>query len=432
MSPLRAALTWLFRRVIGVYFREIEVLGAAPAEDVRGRLFVSNHVNAIIDPLLIFTTAPCDISPIAKSTLWKVPGLRWLLDVAGAVQIVRREDDPTKQGGANDSAFDRVASWLQGGGNILIFPEGTSHNQPHLVELKSGAARMLLRACEAGAAESLTFQSVALEFDARDKFRSRVLIIYGPIRRVADVAGAAERGDAFVSAVTEQIRADLSELLVEGADWDEFRLIARVSEIVAHDAGDPTLAGWNAIGRQVEAARRMLAGDPATVESVGAAVTAYYSRLDALGLTDADLAGPRPPAVLSLLRKAYLLLTLPFAAAGMVAYAPPYWLMRIIAGRIKSADEISTIKLGAGMVIYPLWAVLLVVASLLFAPRPWDFALAILAVVVPFAAVLWRDATPELRRSLRALFRGGGLEQARVLRAVAMTRIKEAQSKLGL
>src|SRR5262249_3118981 len=100
-SPLRAALTRLFRRIIGVYFPEIEVLGEAPAKDVRGRLFVSNHVNAIVDPILIFTTAPCDISPIAKSTLWKVPGLRWLLGVVDAVQIVRRVDDPSKQSGSN-------------------------------------------------------------------------------------------------------------------------------------------------------------------------------------------------------------------------------------------------------------------------------------------------------------------------------------------
>jgi hypothetical protein len=288
---------------------------------------------------------------------------------------------------------------------------------------------MLLRACELGPPDALTVQSIALEFDARESFRSRVLIIYGPVRSVTDID---ERGDEFVARVTEDIRKDLSELLVEGESWDDYRLIARVAEMLAHDAGDPTLAGWNAIGRQVEAARRTLAANLTAMEAVGSAVRAYYAKLDAIGLIDADIAGPKAPATLGLTHQLYLLLTLPLAAVGIVAYAPPYFLMHVIAGRIKSADEISTIKLGAGMVLYPSWAVVLTVASLWLGPWPWSLMLAGLALVTPFAAVVWRDATPELRRSLRALFRGSGLEQARVLRAAAMVRIKEAQAKLGL
>jgi glycerol-3-phosphate O-acyltransferase / dihydroxyacetone phosphate acyltransferase len=429
MGAIRRGLAWTFRHVTGIYFREIEVIGEAPPASTRGRLFVANHVNAIVDPILVLTIAPCEISPVAKSTLWKVPGLRWLLDQVDAVQIVRRADDPTKQGGSNDAVFDRIADWLNGGGNILIFPEGMSHNEPHLVELKTGAARMLLRATEAGAPERLTFQAVALEFDDREKFRSRALLIYGPVRSAADFP---ERGDAFVAAVTARIREDLSELLVEGATWDERRLIARVAQMLAHDAGDPTLAGWNAIGRQVEAARRMLAGDAGAVEVIRAKVDAYHRKLDELGLTDADIAGPRPRAVASLLRKVYLVSTLPFAAIGYILYFTPYWAIVYIAGRVKSGDETSTIKLGAGLVLYPVWAAVLVAVSLFLAPPPWSFVAAGLALVSPFAAVSWRDATPHVRRSLRALFRGSQLDEARVLRAAAMERIKAAQVTLGL
>lgn len=428
MGAFRRGLTWTFRRIVGVYFREIEVLGEAPSKDTGGRLFVANHVNGIVDPILVLTTAPCDISPVAKATLWKVAGLRWLLDAVQAVQIVRRADDPTKQGGSNDAVFDRIASWLAGGGNILIFPEGTSHNEPHLVEIKTGAARMLLRAIEAGA-EGLTFQSVALEFDAREKFRSRALLVYGPVRSASDFP---ERGDAFVAAVTEKIREDLSELLVEGATWDERRLIARVAEMLAHDAGDPTLAGWNAIGRQVAAARRMLSGDPATVGSIRRRVDAYYRKLDELGLDDADIAGPEPRAAASLVRQLYLLATLPFALIGYVLYSIPYGAVAMIARRVKSADEMSTIKLGAGLVLYPLWGAVLIATALLFAPPPRSFALAAFALLSPFAAVQWRDATPEIRRWRRALFRGVRIGEARSARAAAMERIVAAQARLGL
>src|SRR3954468_3510267 len=115
---VRAGLVWAFRRIIGVYFREIEVTGNLPAPDTGGRIFVSNHTNGLVDPVLVLTTAPCRISPVAKSTLWKIAGLRWLLDATGAVPIVRKRDDPTKQAGSNEEIFDRVAGSLAGGQNI--------------------------------------------------------------------------------------------------------------------------------------------------------------------------------------------------------------------------------------------------------------------------------------------------------------------------
>src|SRR5690349_21615764 len=123
MSAIRRGLVWVFRHVVTIYFREIEATGNVPARETGGRLFVSNHVNGLIDAILVLTKAPCPVSPVAKSTLWNVPGLNWLLDAVHAAPLVRRRDDPTKKAGSNEEVFEKVAAWLGGGGNILIFPE---------------------------------------------------------------------------------------------------------------------------------------------------------------------------------------------------------------------------------------------------------------------------------------------------------------------
>src|SRR5262245_28071995 len=201
---LRSALVATFRGVIRLYFRQIERIGEPPGAGTRGRVFVSNHHNALIDPVLVLSDAKCEISPIAKSTLWKIPGLKWLLDGAGAVPLHRRKDDPNKDAAANTAVFAKIASHLAGGGNILIFPEGTSHSEPHLAPLRTGAARMLLAATASAA--PLTFQAVALEFDQRDQFRSRCLVLWGPVRKLADVPGT---GEDRVRAVTAQMDTDL-------------------------------------------------------------------------------------------------------------------------------------------------------------------------------------------------------------------------------
>jgi 1-acyl-sn-glycerol-3-phosphate acyltransferase len=421
---MRQALLGTFRQIIRLYFRNIERVGEPPAADTRGRVFVSNHHNALIDPILVLTDTDCEISPIAKSTLWDIPGLRWLLDRAGAVPIVRRKDSPDKVQSSNDATFDKIASHLATGGNILIFPEGTSHSEPKLAPLRTGAARMLVQASQRGGTPQ-TFQAVALEFDARDDFRSRCLVLWGPVRRLADVAGD---GEAKVKAVTAQMEEDLKELLVEGATNDERMLIARVAEMLTNDDGDASLSGWNSIGRKVELAGKTLRGaDPELVASVTARVDAYYSELQRLGLTDAQLAAARAAAHKPKTRWVRRAALAPLAIPGIALYAIPYFIPRL-AARSTDADAISTVKLGTALVVYPLWAAGLVTLSFVLIPPPLSLAAAAVVVISPFAALRWLDAYWNRTPSHEAT--PDELAQLARLRIAARTAIDDARARL--
>ena len=428
-SGVKRALVSTFRSVMRLYFRRIERIGHPPHAHTGGRVFVSNHYNALIDPILVITDAACDISPIAKSTLWKIPGLKWLLDQAGAVPIIRRSDAPDKDAGANDAVFARIASHLARGGNILIFPEGTSHSEPHLAPLRTGAARMLAAGEAAGGAT--TFQAVGLEFDARDDFRSRCLVLWGPIRRFAEVEGATE--DERVRAATAIMDADLRELLVEGETHEERRLTARVAEMLASDAGDASLSGWNTIGRQVELAASTLRGLGAeTVMAVQVRVDAYFAQLERLGLRDAQIAapssGPADAAAAprpSLVGKALLA---PLAVAGLALYAIPYVIPRLVAKRTRDADAVSTIKLGVALIVYPVWMAGLVTASLTLLPPPVSYLAAAVAVASPFAALRWLDAWWE-RTPVAPT--GDELAALARLRIAARTAIDAARARLA-
>ena len=409
-----------FRRLMWLYFRTIERAGEPPARDTRGRVFVANHTNALIDPILVMTDAACAISPVAKSTLWSIPGLRWLLDRAGAVPIVRRADAPDKDTAANASVFERIAAHLGGGGNILIFPEGTSHDLPQLAPLRSGAARMLV-AAEARGGVPPTFQAVALEFDARTDFRSRCLVLWGPVRRLADVPGD---GEDRIRNVTTRMKQDLAELLVEGETHEDRLRIARVAELHATDDGDHSLTGWSERGRQVELARRTLrAVDQRVVGRVAEHVDAYYAELERLGLADVQIAGTpvAPHAPLPAWRRAALA---PLAAAGFALYAIPYFLPRYIA-RSADPDAASTYKLGAALVVYPIWMGGLLGGCMIL-PPPLSLAAAAVVITSPFAALRWLDEIYQRRPEPTAD------QRARLarLRIAARTAIDDARSRL--
>ena len=419
--PLRGVLVSAFRRVMRLYFREIERVGVPPGRDTRGRVIVSNHTNALIDPVLVLTDAACEISPVAKSTLWSIPGLRWLLDRAGAVPIVRRKDTPDKDASQNDAIFEKIAQHLAGGGNILIFPEGTSHNEPQLAPLRTGAARMLL-AAEDKRGVAPTFQAAALEFDARSDFRSRCLVLWGPVRRFADLTGDAEER---VRAATALLKEDLGDLLVEGATHEERLRVARVAELLANDGSQRTLEAWSGIGRQVELANQTLRSvDPDLVARVADHVDRYYAELERLGLVDEQVAtgerqtGERAP------RWKRIALA-PLAASGFALYALPYFIPRWVA-RGKDEDAVSTIKLGAALVVYPLWMGGLVAGSLVLLPPPLSLVAAAVAIASPFAALRWLDASYLRGKDATS----DDLARLARLRIAARTAIDEARSRL--
>ena len=420
---VRGVLVSTFRRLMRLYFRNIERVGQPPGPETQGRVIVSNHTNALIDPVLVLTDAACEISPVAKSTLWDVPGLKWLLDRAGAVPIVRRKDNANKDSSTNAEMFVKIASHLAGGGNILIFPEGTSHSEPHLAPLRTGAARMLL-AAETARGIPPTFQAAALEFDARHDFRSRCLVLWGPVRRFAEVPGDDE--EARVKNATEVMNADLSELLVEGETHEERLRVARVAELLANDEGDRSLGKWSGIGRQVELANRTLKSvDPKLIARVAEHVDAYYAELDRLGLDDARIVGglveEREPGPNGWKH----VILAPLAASGIALYALPYFIPRMVA-RKYDPDAVSTIKLGAALLVYPLWMGGLVVGSLVLLPPPLSFVAAAVAITSPFAALRWLDKWYQHRAEPTP----DELAQLARMRIAARTAIDEARSRL--
>lgn len=430
MKLVRSVVLRLFRQLMRIYFRDIEVVGAPPSSTAR-RLFAANHVNGMVDPLLVMTTADCSIAPVAKATLWKVPGLRPLLALAQAVPVVRRQDDPNKAAGANEEVFQRVASHLVSSGNILIFPEGISHNEPHVMPLRGGAGRMLAEAHARGV-RGLTFQAVGLEFEARETFRSRALVLYGPVRSV-DALGL--EGEPLAKAITDQLKLDLPALIVEGSSAQELRLIARIAELLAHDTGDASLAAWNSVGRQVEAARKALPEPHAPLyDALAEKVHAYYAHLAAADMTDLDVlddefAGRRAR------RRLALFLLAPLAIVGALLYVLPYQLPKLAPLMAKEEhDVISTYKLGISLIAFPLWALLLFVASWVLLPAPLSLVAAITSVISPLAALPWLDEIDKVQSRTAEVERTGvtPVEKAALiaLREAAMEAIEQGRRRL--
>ncbi len=361
-------LTWFLRLVTRVFFRQVEVVGLENVPAAGPVLFAGNHPNSLIDPILIITTCGRKVHFAAKDTLFKGRIMRAVLRGLGAVPLARKTEQdggaaraeaaaeglPARDAGerarVNDAAFEHMFGVLEAGGTIGIFPEGLSHDTSQLARLKTGAARLALGAA-ARAGTPIAIVPCGLTFIHPRRFRSRVLVQYGPAIDVpADPAGAAEA--EAVKALTDEIAAALRRLTINAPDWDTVRALDAVRRLYQ----PPEIS----IEERVELSRRFntyygaLASDPRVIELM-ARVHGYQRRLDELGVTDRELARDLGKLEIGARMVRHLALVawwLPLSVPGAPLHLPTVVFARIAGPRLTPRkDVIATTKMLVGMLL---------------------------------------------------------------------------------
>lgn len=384
MSTASPAVRWLARAACWLFYR-VDQAGAPPEHGAV--LLLANHANALLDPAVIWATAGRDVRFLAKSTLFNGP-LRPLLAGAGAIPVYRRRDEGVDVS-RNAEMFSAVDTALAAGDAVCIFPEGMSHSKGRLLELRSGAARIVLAAEAAGTRVAMV--AVGLNFDRKTRFRSRVTVAYGAPFTAADLRSSPSTDSAAeVRALTERIALHLRQLLVEADPGADARLVDRVDRLYAAARGRPPRPQDRLARRQAIAAgiERLRAADPARYEDILLRVRRYDQRLGRFGLRDRhlDLEVSTGDAIRFAFREAAAALVLvPVAVSGLVLFFVPYWLTGQTA-RIATteSDVAASAKVISGALIYAAWlAVLVAVAWLTLG----GLAAAMTACFIPAFAV---------------------------------------------
>lgn len=209
---LDAFVAGLARLMLRVFFREVEVVGLERIPRGVPLVIVANHVNSLVDPMLLLGFLGARPRVLAKSTLWSHPVVAPLVLLAGAIPVYRRGEADTAR---NTQIFARAGEALAGGAAIALFPEGGSHNEPHLLPLKTGAARLVLGAAATHGPIGLRIVPVGLVYEAKGGSRSRVVVNVGAvIDPTADAALYASDEARAVRRLTARIAEALGRVVV--------------------------------------------------------------------------------------------------------------------------------------------------------------------------------------------------------------------------
>ncbi|MCU1401305.1 MAG: hypothetical protein JWN62_4414 [Acidimicrobiales bacterium] len=208
------AIRGVAKAMIHTFFRRVEVDGLELLPVSGPVITVANHANGLVDGLLLMSTLPRWPRFLGKATLFRIPGLKPLLGLAGVIPVHRAKDakpGETDRAAQNDATFAECRRLLGQGAVVSIFPEGISHDLDTLQPLRTGAARIALSAAAEGAT-GISIVPIGLAYDAKATFRSHALVTIGdpiPVDQWADAYRSDERATvrACTDAMTEGLRA---------------------------------------------------------------------------------------------------------------------------------------------------------------------------------------------------------------------------------
>jgi 1-acyl-sn-glycerol-3-phosphate acyltransferase len=409
---VRKVITLVLRFALRVFFRRIEVAGLERVPREGACLFVLNHPNGLVDPAFLLCYAPRPVSFLAKSPLFKTPVLGYFVRAMDAIPVYRKQDEG-EDTSRNRDTFERSHALLRRGGTIAICPEGVSHNEPSLRPLKSGAARIALGAASThGGALDLKIVPAGLYYTAKTAFRSSALLYFGEPVSVEPVALAAdgEPTREAVRALSDRIAEALREATLNAEHAEALSTIARAERIFSSEDEDAP----SSLARELRLRRRFLeayafhrAQSPERLAALEARIRRYEEELRQAGFDDPrDLstsALSKNTRARHLLARAFVFLLLaPLAVAGALTHYPAYRLAGLLATKFSNEydDVLSTIKIIAATLLFPLtWLVLSVFAYLF---GGWWWAVAVLCVA-PLAGYVALRFSEEFDRFVAGL-----------------------------
>jgi glycerol-3-phosphate O-acyltransferase/dihydroxyacetone phosphate acyltransferase len=394
----------LIRIALHLFFRQIEVEGESEVPVEGPVLFVPNHTNALVDPLIVGTVIDRRLTLTAKNVLAKNPLLGWLMRAAGVVTFHRREDvGKGADRRENVHSLQRCRELLAAGGAICIFPEGVSHSDPKLRPFRLGPARIALDFLRKdGNPGGLRIVPVGLLYTEKDQFRSGVWLRFGSPIDVARWVESNPDGDAL--ALTNEIRQRVEALTLNYETRRESLVLSHAAEIVATAGQTPETLGrsgpsvsdrFRLVRRLQQGYQSLSASHAVELDDLSQRIRRHRADVRRLAIEPAEVYLPLHPgrALLFLVRELELILVgLPLAALGILNHLLPYLIVRYIARKMSvDKDQWASNVVYPGLAVFPFFYAVQLTATWLLLPTMGAILYTVALPYTGYYALLYRD-----------------------------------------
>ncbi|MFD2036128.1 1-acyl-sn-glycerol-3-phosphate acyltransferase [Belliella marina] len=208
---------------LNLFFKKIIVEGKQNIPKNKAILIVSNHQNALIDPLLIATHSGLKPYFLTRASIFGKSFIAKLLDYIQMIPIYRVRDG-VRNMEKNQETFDKSINVLLDKGSMLIFGEGSHSTLRNLRPMKKGFSRIAFQALERNPELDLVILPAAINYSNHNHSGSMVRVSYG---NAIDPKSYMPNHDALIKATA----AELEPMIVQipETDYNE-----KLQELIDH------------------------------------------------------------------------------------------------------------------------------------------------------------------------------------------------------
>ena len=190
----------------------------------------------------------------------------------------------------NSLMFKETCKKLNEGKAICIFPEGTSHDRTHLLQLKPGVAYIALEAMANYGIKNIKLISCGFSYYSRDEFRSDLVLEFGIPFEIPESFGQAFKVNKkqAIDLVLRVVEAQMRSVILTAPTYKEYMFIKMVRNLYI-----PSNIELPA-EKKTDLARRIsyifnLQRDNQKAKKIKLKVMKYMEPLEKLGIEDSDL-----------------------------------------------------------------------------------------------------------------------------------------------
>lgn len=300
---IRSITNVLVRGAIRSYYHRVDIAGEENLPAEGPLMLVANHYNSLVDPLVIQAVTPRWTTFAAAEFLFRGP-IGPAMKALGMIPIYRASDSPDPK--ANLNSFRRCFEVLEAGGAFAIFPEGVSHDESHVLRVKSGAGRILFGVEEKNNFTlGVTVVPMGLVYEGPSRFGGSVTAVIGePIDTAPLIEIAREKPQRALRQFTNQIQEALERVTFSQDTWDDYRLVNQAARFYMGAREDffegtpPTLNAEERVDVRSKFRQgffKLLETEPETLKQLREELLGYNHLLWRLGITDRHVRSDYPP-----------------------------------------------------------------------------------------------------------------------------------------
>ena len=169
---------FLIRFSLFFYTKKIIVNGKENIPKKGAVLFLVNHPNGLLDPLIVAVNNPRIQYFLVRAASFKNPLIKRFLESLNLMPIFRMRDG-VRQLGNNIEVFDKCFDLLHQQKALMIFPEGSHNHKRNVRNLSKGFTRIIFGALEKNPTLNIHLIPVGVTYQNPSIYPSSVCVQYG-------------------------------------------------------------------------------------------------------------------------------------------------------------------------------------------------------------------------------------------------------------